>query len=238
MPPRPARAGAARRRAWRPSRCASWSTHGSGGSGEVVEERRHPNSFAGCHDGYTTGSATLDDARAPATVPGRQGARRETSVQRPWGNRHMTDTIERSDASRGRPRPRSPRGPLRRRLRRRHAAHRRPVHVGQRIVRQRPVDDARLPGRDPRTRRHRERRVVVPGEHRRPRHHHPGRRAQRPGRHEPGGPDGRPPPPRAGRHRDRQRGRVRRTQPRQGRLHRRTRSTTAASPTTGCCACR
>ena len=46
------------------------------------------------------------------------------------------------------------RHPLRRRLRRRHAADRRPVHSGHGVVRQRHVDPAELPGRDPRPRRH------------------------------------------------------------------------------------
>jgi fructose-bisphosphate aldolase, class I len=62
--------------------------------------------------------------------------------------------------------------PLRRRLRRRHAAHRRPLHLGERTVRQRPGDAARLPRRDPGPGRHARRRLRVPGPHRRPRHHH------------------------------------------------------------------
>ena len=220
VPPRPARAGATRRRAWRPSRCASWSTQRPRTLWRDRRRASAPQQFRGLPRRIHHTSATLDDEGPRQRCRGDRAHVGTTSVQRPWG----IQTYDRHDRTvrrqRGRPRPRSPRGPLRRRLRRRHAAHRRPVHLGQRLVRQRPVDDARLPGRDPRTRRHRERRVVVPGEHRRPRHHHTGRRAQRPGRHEPGGPDGRPPPPRAGRHRDRQRGRVRRTQPRQGRLHR------------------
>ena len=76
--------------------------------------------------------------------------------------------------------------PLRRRLRRRHAAHRRPLHQRQRAVRQRPGHAARLPGRDPGPRRHAGRRLGLPGPHLRPRHHHAGRRAQRAGGHEPG----------------------------------------------------
>ena len=73
------------------------------------------------------------------------------------------------------------------------------------LVRQRPVDAARLPGRDPRPSRHGQRRVQLPGPHLRPRHHHAGRRAQRAGGDEPGGAEGRPRPARAGRHADRQR---------------------------------
>ena len=87
-------------------------------------------------------------------------------------------------ADTGRDRPRH--HPLRRRLRRRHAAHRRPVHQRQRAVRQRPGHAARLPGRDPGPGRHAGRRLGLPGPHLRPRHHHAGRRAERAGGHEPG----------------------------------------------------
>ena len=76
--------------------------------------------------------------------------------------------------------------PLRRRLRRRHAAHRRSVHQRQRAVRERPADAAGLPGRDPCARRHPRRGVRLPGAHLRPRDHHAGRRAQRARGDEPG----------------------------------------------------
>ena len=89
-------------------------------------------------------------------------------------------------------RPRRGRHPLRRRLRRRHAAHRRPLHRRQRRVRQRPGDAAELPGRDPGPGRHHRRRLVVPGAHLRPRHRHAGRRAERARRDEPGGAQGQP----------------------------------------------
>ena len=116
--------------------------------------------------------------------------------------------------------PRPGRRALRRRLRRRHAADRRPVHLGERGLRQRPVDAARVPGRDPRPRRHGARRVQLPGAHLGPPDHHAGRRAERARGDEPGRAARRPRPPRARRHADRQRGRLRRPQPGEGRLHR------------------
>ena len=82
--------------------------------------------------------------------------------------------------------------PLRGRLRRRHAAHRRPLHPGDGVLRQRPLDAAELPGRDPRPPGHPAGRVVVPGPLRRPRHPHPGRPARRAGRDEPRGAQGEP----------------------------------------------
>ena len=87
-------------------------------------------------------------------------------------------------------------------------------------VRQRPRDDAELPGRDPCPGRHHRRGVVVPGAHLRPRHRHAGRRAERARRHEPGRAQGEP--RRACRRVDdhRQRRRVRDAQPRQGGLRR------------------
>ena len=86
------------------------------------------------------------------------------------------------------------------------------------VVRQRPLDAARLPGRDPGAGRHRQRRVGVPGQHRRPQDHDAWRRTERARRDEPGRADGRPAPARAGRHGHRQRRRLRRAQPREGRL--------------------
>ena len=58
---------------------------------------------------------------------------------------------------RGRTRPRG--HPVRRRLRRRHAADRRPLHLRDRVLRQRPVHAAQLPRRDPGAHRHPARRV-------------------------------------------------------------------------------
>ena len=65
-----------------------------------------------------------------------------------------------------------------------------------RRVRQRPVDAARVPRRDPRPSRHRARRLQLPGAHLRPRDHHAWRRAQRARGDEPGGAARRPRPPR------------------------------------------
>ncbi len=62
------------------------------------------------------------------------------------------------------------RDPLRRRLRRRHAADRGPLHERDRDLRQRPRDPARLPGRDPRACGVAARRVRLPGALRRSRH--------------------------------------------------------------------
>ncbi len=116
--------------------------------------------------------------------------------------------------------PRRSRHPVRRRLRRRHAAHRRPLHRRQRRVRQRPGDDAELPGGDPRPGRHHRRRLVVPGAHLRPRHRHARRRAERAGGDEPRGAQGQPVRAAAGLHDPGQLRRVRRAQPHQGRLRR------------------
>ena len=77
--------------------------------------------------------------------------------------------------------------PVRRRLRRRHAAHRRPVHPGDRRFGNDLSTLPELPGRDPRPRRHPARRLVVPAALRRPRHPDARRRARRAGRDEPGG---------------------------------------------------
>ena len=75
-----------------------------------------------------------------------------------------------------------------------------------------------LPRRDPRARRHAARRVALPAALRRPRHHDAGRRAERPGRDEPGGAEGQPRRPAARRGPHRQHRRVHHAQPRQGRL--------------------
>ena len=62
--------------------------------------------------------------------------------------------------------------PLRGRLRRRHAAHRRPVHERDGGARQRPLDAPRLPGRDPRAGGLAPGRLGLPDPLRRPRHPH------------------------------------------------------------------
>ena len=75
-----------------------------------------------------------------------------------------------------------------------------------------------LPGRDPRARRHAARRLRLPDPLRLARHPHPGRPPQHAGRDEPGGAESQPRRARGGRHADRQRGRLHRQQPAQGRL--------------------
>ena len=77
----------------------------------------------------------------------------------------------------------------------------------------------RLPGRDPRARRHAAGRLGLPGAHRRPRHPHPRRRARRAGGDEPGGAQGQPAAIcKPGGVADRQHRRVRRAQPQEGGL--------------------
>ena len=85
---------------------------------------------------------------------------------------------------------RSDRDPVCRGLWRRHAGHRRPIHERERHLRQRSLDIAELPGRDPGTRRHPGGSVGVPGAHLRPRHPHAGRRSERARGDEPGGATG------------------------------------------------
>ena len=134
----------------------------------------------------------------------------------------MSDTVERTRTVRE---TRPGHHPVRRRLRRRHAAHGRPVHERQRPVRQRPGDAARVPGRDPGAGRHARRRLRVPDPHLRPRHHDARRRPQRAGGDEPGRAEARAAPAGAGRHADRQRRHLRGAQPHQGRATPTTRST-------------
>ena len=98
---------------------------------------------------------------------------------------------------------------------------------GGRGVRQRPVDAAGFPGRDPRARRHAARRVELPAALRRPRHPDAGGCAGRAGGDEPGGAEGEPGRPAPRRRADRGHRRVHQAEPREGRLRRRTRSTTA-----------
>ena len=108
--------------------------------------------------------------------------------------------------------------PVRRGLRRRHAAHRRPVHARDGVVRQRPVDAAQLPRRDPGAGRHPAGRLGVPAALRRPRHPDARRRAERAGGDEPGGAEGQHRRPAARRGPHRQHRRVHQAQPGQGRL--------------------
>ena len=125
------------------------------------------------------------------------GARRRSSTNRP-SNAQKPEKAEvngdrrgEPDSSGGNTRPR--RHSLRRRLRRRHAARRRPLHGAVGGVRQRPGDAAQLPGRDPSAGGHDRRRVVVPGAHLRPRDLDARRLAERARRDEPGRAQGEPP---------------------------------------------
>src|SRR6266540_4014685 len=105
---------------------------------------------------------------------------------------------------------------VRRRLRRRHAADRRPFHQRDRRAGQRPGHAAGLPSGDPGAGRDPRRRLGVPDPLRLPRHHHAGRPAERPGGDEPGRAEDQPRVARARRHPHRQRGRVHRPQPGEG----------------------
>ncbi len=108
--------------------------------------------------------------------------------------------------------------PLRGRFRRWHAAGRRPLHRRHRARRQRPLDPAGLPGRDPRPGRHPRRRVGLPDPVRLARHPHPRRPPEHAGGDEPGGAESAPGGAGGRRHADRQRGRLHRRQPAQGRV--------------------
>ena len=110
------------------------------------------------------------------------------------------------------------RDPFRRRLRRRHAAHRDPVHDGELAVRQRHRHDAGFPGRDPRACRDSRRGLGVPGPHLRPRHPHRRRRAERARRDEPRGASGEHLGRVAWRHSDSEHRRLRTAEPGQGRI--------------------
>ena len=119
------------------------------------------------------------------------------------------------------PHPRPSGDPLRRRLGRRDAADRGPVHRRLGGVRQRHLDPAELPGRDPRARRHAARGVQLPVALRQLRHHDSRRPAGRAGGDEPGRAQGqhRRPAPRRRDHRRHRR--LHQAQPGQGRLRRR-----------------
>ena len=108
---------------------------------------------------------------------------------------------------------------LRRRLGRRHAADRGPLHERDGRDRQRPLDAARLSGRDPRPRRLAARRVRLPDPLRRSRHPHAGRPAGRARGHEPGGAEDEPRGSSRARHAHRQPRRLLGSEPPEGRLH-------------------
>ncbi len=113
---------------------------------------------------------------------------------------------------------RAGRHPLRRGLRRRHAADRRPLHERDRGLRERPRDSPRLSRRDPRACGVAAGRLGVPGALRGPRHPHARRPAERARRHESGGAQGQHRRPREGRDGHRQHRRFQRPQPPEGRL--------------------
>ena len=133
---------------------------------------------------------------------------------RPW----VDDAKEEGSTCATGPHPRPGGHPLRRRLRRRDAADRRPVHRRLGDVRQRHLDPAELPRRDPRPRRHPARRLQLPAALRQLRHHDPGRPAGRAGGDEPGRAQGQHRRPGPGRGDHRRHRRLHQAQPGQGRL--------------------
>ena len=151
--------------------------------------------------------------QTPETVPAPPSAPIDTLYTTGWAGGAKPKRDHNVEEARDRDHP------LCRRLRRRHAAGRRSLHGRHRARRQRPLDAAGLPGRDPRPGRHPRRRLRLPDPLRLARHPHPGRPPEHAGGDEPGGAQS---PPRrrceAGRHADRQRGRLHRRQPAQGRL--------------------
>ena len=110
--------------------------------------------------------------------------------------------------------------PLRRRLRRRDAADRRPLHPGDRVLRQRPLHPPELPGGDPRPAGHAPGRLVVPGPLRGPRHPHAGRLPRRARGDEPGRAQGQPGGHQEGGDDHRRLPRLHRAQPEQGGVRR------------------
>ena len=108
--------------------------------------------------------------------------------------------------------------PLRGRLRRRHAADGRPLHERDGGDGERPLDAARLPGRDPRAGRLAPGRLGLPAPLRRPRHPHARRRAERARRDEPGGAEDERRRPAQGRHADRRHRHLQGAQPAEGGL--------------------
>ena len=122
------------------------------------------------------------------------------------------------DEAASHPQVRSRRRPFRGRQRRRHAAHRRPVHPLDGARRQRPRDLPGFPGRDPRSAGHDVRRQRLPDQLRLDLDRDRGRPAGRADRDEPGGAEGERRPASRRRADHRRRGRVHRAQPRQGGL--------------------
>ena len=93
--------------------------------------------------------------------------------------------------------------PLRRRFRRRHSAHRRPLRHRHRPRRQRSGHLSRLPGGDPGAGRYHLRRIRLPDQFRGAGDQDLGRRTGRPRRPQPGGAEGRADEARSRRHRHR-----------------------------------
>ena len=164
--------------------------------------RRRP---PGRHPQVPRGVVPRGAAQPPTQTPPAHGA----------GRRRMTTT---EAPERRRPGARSGHHPLRRRLRRRHAADRHPVHPDRRGLRQRHQHVPGLPGRDPRPRRHAARRVGLPDQLLGLGHPHAGRPARRAGGDEPGRAQDQPRRPARGRRADRQQRRVHPAEPEQGGL--------------------
>ncbi len=154
--------------------------------------------------------------RAPSPCRrGRGFSRQEPDASAPA--RQLYLECERLEARRA---SRTGRDPLRRRLRRRNAAHRGSLHERDGDLRQRSRDASRLPGGDPRAGRVAARCVGLPGALRGPRHPHPRRPAERPRGHEPRGTEGEHRRSREGRHGHRQHRRLQRPQPPEGGVRR------------------
>ena len=106
--------------------------------------------------------------------------------------------------------------PLCGRFGRRHAADGRPVHERDRAARERSLDAAGLPGRDPSAGGLAPGRLGLPAPFRRPRHPHARRRAERARGDEPGGAEDERRRPAEGRHADRRHGHLQGAQPAEG----------------------
>ena len=135
-----------------------------------------------------------------SSLPAAGSWRSRTSVStgsptssRRWARRIGARCYCRIDSGEAGRRARIRRNPVRRGLRRRHAADRRALHLRDGAVGQRPRDVPGLPGRDPRARGLAPGRVGLPAPLRRPRHPHAGRPAGRARRDEPGGAEDQPP---------------------------------------------
>ena len=226
-PPRPPAASAARRASrtsipqqaspssttcrdtrWSPTRtqrrCTAPTTTGPRLGPRAVPRRR---------PGSQTGHATPRPGDAAHAIMGQNGGSKATlSSSESPGDAKGTDR-EQAGCSAG-----EGHHPLRRRLRGRHAAHRRPVHPRDGVLRQRPVHAAGLPRRDPRPSRHGPRGQRLPAAVRRPRDPDPGRRRRRPDRDEPRGPEEQPAPRPPRWAPDHQQRRVHQARRREGRL--------------------